>query len=61
MIKLTVNDIILLHEKIIDKTGGIRGIRDIGLLELAISSLFASVGGEELYKAIENSSFVVLI
>ena len=33
----------------------------IELLELAISSLFASVGGEELYKAIENSSFVVLI
>ncbi len=31
MIKLTADDIILLHEKIIDKTGGIRGIRDIGL------------------------------
>ena len=54
MIKLTVNDIILLHEKIIDKTGGIRGIRDIGLLELAVSSPFASFGGEDLYKTIEE-------
>lgn len=54
MIKLTVNDIILLHEKIIDKTGSIRGIRDIGFLELAVSSPFASFGGEDLYKTIEE-------
>ena len=47
MIKLTVNDIMLLHEKIIDKTGGIRGIRDVGLLEMAVSSPFASFGGED--------------
>ena len=63
MIKLTVNDIILLHEKIIDKTGGIRGIRDIGLLELAISSPFASFGGEGLYRTIEekDSNFAILL
>ena len=54
MIKLTVNDIMFLHEKIIDKTGGIRGIRDVGLLEMAVSSPFASFGGEDLYKTIEE-------
>ena len=54
MIKLTVNDIMFLHEKIIDKTGGIRGIRDIGLLEMAVSSPFASFGGEDLYKTVEE-------
>ena len=56
MIKLTVNDIILLHEKIIDKTGGIRGIRDVGLLEMAVSSPFASFGGEDLYKTLEEKA-----
>ena len=54
MIKLTIDDIILLHEKIIDKTGGIRGIRDIGLLEMAVNSSFASFGGEDLYKTVEK-------
>ena len=56
MIKLTVNDIMLLHEKIIDKTGGIRGIRDIGLLEMAASSPFASFGREDLYKTVEEKA-----
>ncbi len=56
MIKLTVNDIMLLHEKIIDKTGGIRGVRDIGLLEMAVSSPFASFDGEDLYKTVEEKA-----
>ena len=56
MIKLTVNDIMFLHEKIIDKTGGIRGIRDVGLLEMAVSSPFASFAGEDLYKTLEEKA-----
>ena len=56
MIRLTVNDIMLLHEKIIDKTGGIRGMRDVGLLEMAVSSPFASFGGEDLYKTLEEKA-----
>ena len=56
MIKLTIDDIILLHKKIIDKTGGIRGIRDIGLLEMAVNSPFSSFGGEDLYRTIEEKA-----
>mgnify|MGYP000539660704 CR=1 FL=1 len=56
MIKLTVDDVIFLHKKIIDKTGGIRGIRDIGLLEMAVNSPFASFGGEELYKSLDDKA-----
>lgn len=56
MIKLTVDDVIFLHKKIIDKTGGIRGIRDIGLLEMALNSPFASFGGEELYKSLDDKA-----
>ena len=54
MIKLTV--IMFLHEKVIDKTGGIRGIRDVGLLEMAVSSPFANFGGEDLYKTLEEKA-----
>ena len=54
MIKLTADNIMLLHEKVIDKIGGIRGIRDIGLLEMAVNSPFASFGGEDLYKTVEE-------
>lgn len=53
IIKLTKEDIICLHEKIIDKTGGIRGLRDIGLLENAINSPFSTFGGEDLYQDLE--------
>ena len=56
MIKLTIEDMMLLHQKIIDKTGGIRGVRDIGLLEMAINSPFSSFGGEDLYKTVEEKA-----
>ena len=56
MIKLATDDIILLHKKVIDKTGGISGIRDNGLLEMAINSPFASFGGEDLYKTLEEKA-----
>lgn len=56
MIKLNVEDIMLLHEKIIDKTGGIRGIRDVGLLEMAVNSPFSSFAGEDLYKTLEEKA-----
>lgn len=56
IIKLTAEDIIFLHEKVIDKTGGIRGIRDIGLLEAALNSPFASFGGEDLYKTVKDKA-----
>lgn len=38
MILLTVDEIISLHHKLINKTGGSGGIRDVGLLESAVYS-----------------------
>ena len=54
--KLTMEDIIFLHEKIIDKTGGIKGLRDISLLEGALNSPFSSFGGEDLYGTIKDKA-----
>ena len=49
MILLTVDEIIGLHSKLIAKTGGSDGLRDLGLLESAAYSAQTSFGEEELY------------
>ena len=55
MIKLTKEQILLLHTQLIESTGGSDGIRDMGLLESALESPFQSYGGEELYpKKVED-------
>ena len=53
MIKLTKEQILLLHTQLIETTGGSDGIRDIGLLESALENPFQSYGGEELYPSIQ--------
>jgi death on curing protein len=46
---LSVDDVLLIHEEQIDAYGGIRGIRDTGLLESAVMTPQASFGGEYLH------------
>ena len=53
MIKLTKEQILLLHTQLIEITGGSDGIRDIALLESALESPFQSYGGVELYPSIQ--------
>ena len=54
MIKLTKEQILMLHSELIKTTGGSDGIRDIGLLESALENPFQSCGGEELYLSMDN-------
>jgi len=56
MVKLSKEQIILLHSMAINKTGGLDGIRDEGLLESAINSPFQSFGGVELFPQIESKA-----
>ena len=53
MIKLTKEQILLLHAQLIEVTGGSEGIRDIGMLESALESPFQSYSGVELYPSIQ--------
>ena len=53
MILLTVDEIISLHAKLIERTGGSDGLRDMGLLESAVYSAQGSFGEEEAYPTIE--------
>lgn len=49
MINLTVEEITQMHKKLIQKTGGMSGLRDIGMLESAVYSVMQSFGEEEVY------------
>jgi len=54
MRRLSMANIILLHQKLIDQTGGRHGIRDMNLIESAINRAFATFDGNDLYEMIED-------
>jgi death-on-curing protein len=49
MIYLTVEQVLFLHARLIEETGGRHGVRDIGLLQAAVARPQATFEGEELY------------
>ncbi|MGI0493300.1 type II toxin-antitoxin system death-on-curing family toxin [Alkalinema pantanalense CENA528] len=49
---LTLIEVLELHRRIIEQSGGAFGIRDIGLLESAIAQPRMSFGGEDLYPSL---------
>lgn len=52
MIRLTKNQILFLHKTLIQKFGGILGIRDENLLDSAIETPFQTFAGQDLYPLI---------
>ena len=52
MIRLTKEQILMLHTPLIEATGGCNGIRDEGLLDSALKSPFQYFEGEEVYPSI---------
>ena len=53
MIKLSKEQVILLHERLIEATGGSNGIRDNGMLDSALANPFQSFGDKELYPSVQ--------
>ncbi len=53
MIILSKEQILKLHAGLICATGGSVGIRDEGMLDLALNNPFQSFGGKELYPSIQ--------
>ena len=49
MIWITADDVIALHSRVIEKSGGLDGLRDRDILESAISAPLQSFGGKELF------------
>ena len=53
MITLTKEQVLMLHDQLIEATGGSKGIRDEGMLESALMNPYQSFGGIELYPSIQ--------
>ena len=56
MILLTVEEIIALHDKLIERTGGSHGLRDQSLLESAVYSAMSSFADNEAYPTVEEKA-----
>ncbi len=50
---LSVDEIIILHQKLIVQTGGSHGVRDMGLIESAVNRASAIFCGVDLLKTTE--------
>ena len=53
MIRLTKNQVLMLHKQLIDEYGGSCGVRDEKLLESALETPFQAYGGEDLYPSVQ--------
>jgi death-on-curing protein len=52
MIVLSKEQILVLHEQLIEETGGSSGLKDEGPLESALSSPFQSFDGKDLFPSV---------
>ena len=50
MIRISKEQVLILHSHLFSETGGTDGVRDEGLLESAIAAPFQSFGGAEVFK-----------
>ncbi|MTI71918.1 MAG: type II toxin-antitoxin system death-on-curing family toxin [Firmicutes bacterium] len=60
MKKISLEEVILFHKKIVKQTGGSSDIRDITLVESALKNADMSFGGKDLYPSIEEKISVIL-
>ena len=58
MIRLSKEQVILLHERLIEATGGSNGVRDEGMLDSALANPFQSFGDQELYTTTQMKNCV---
>ncbi len=52
MIRLTEQQVLSVHEMMINATGGLNGTRDMGLLQSALNAPFQAFGGKEVYPSL---------
>ena len=60
MTYLTVEQILFLHARLIDETGGSHGVRDLGLLLSAVGRPQASFEGKDLYSDLFTKAAALL-
>ncbi len=53
---LNLTEVLELHDRVIDQTGGADGVRDLGAVESAVFQPQMAFGGKELYPTIETKA-----
>lgn len=56
MNRLNKQQVLYLHEELIQETGGISGLRDEGLLESALAAPFQTFDGQPLYQSLQQKA-----
>jgi len=56
---LTLREILALYHRVIDQSGGSRGIRDLGAVESALAQPQMTFGGADLYPTIAEKAAVL--
>ncbi|MCU0550844.1 MAG: Fic family protein [Leptolyngbya sp. Prado105] len=56
---LTLAEVLELHRRIIEQSGGALGIRDVGLLESAIAQPRMTFGGDDLYLSLVEKAAAI--
>jgi death-on-curing protein len=57
---LTLEEVLLLHARLIQRTGGSGGVRDMGLLDSALAHPQATFGGEDRYPSLWQKAAVLM-
>lgn len=60
MISLSPEQVLFLHDRLIEETGGAHGVRDLGGLESALARPQAGFGGIELYPDLMAKAAVLM-
>lgn len=53
---LTLGEVVALHRRLIEQSGGSHGLRDLGALESAVAQPRMTFGGEDLYPTLTAKS-----
>lgn len=56
MTKLNKKSVLLLHDLVLENSGGRAGVRDIALLDSAIACAYQTFDGVELYQSVEEKA-----
>ena len=56
MIRLSKPQILLLHEQLLEATGGSSGLRDEGMLDSALNAPFQTFSGEGVYPSLQQKA-----
>jgi death-on-curing protein len=57
---LSAEQVLFIHSRVIDETGGTHGVRDVGLLQSAVARPQATFGGNDLYPDIISKAVALM-